>query len=232
MDIPKTDKKLCVTNISGNNEDALITDLDSYAMWMNFSTNGKKIILGNMIFDIKSMESQIINEVKLDSLGVLDNYYYFYSPYDMKNGDKDGVMRMNLKDNLIEKLLDRYSFGKDQPRLYDNKVLFIDNIDESLALKYSYYDILKNEMVTVMDSADEQSRYIYDLWYASDHGERYDYMIYNNYFYVHYPQLMTRVNMDTKQEEVFTWLVPIAGQSGVVYLWQPYEEYAKNLENK
>lgn len=213
-------------NLSGKKEKVLI---DDWGVDFEFCTNGSKFIVGNKIFDIKTKKNQAISEKWMAILGVYNNYYYFYSGSDSDDMNECDFKRMNLKDNSIETLFTLTDFGLNEPRMSDNKILFLETELGTYALKYKYYDILKNEMVTVMDSTDTLSRYTYDDW---DRVSDYNNIISNNYFYVYYPKLMTCVNMSTNKEEIFTWGPGGSGKSGLKYGWCSYEEYLQKQAEK
>lgn len=217
----QSDDKFCIKNLSTNEEEVFATNvLSPY-----FCTNGEKIITCNKIFDIKTKESKTISEEEnLTALGVIDNYYYCY--YNDNEGYE--VLRINLDNNSVSELC-QLPYGMEQPKMYDNKILFADIPDSDVIVSYHYYDCSAKEFITVMNSDGDTPRYIYyDMF--NDSSGRYDYMIYNNMYYFHYPDMVTRVDMITKKEELFQSVLEQNdnGWYSNKYAWLTYDEYLAN----
>lgn len=163
-----------------------------------FCTNGDRIIMGNLIFDIKNQEKQIIPyDKELYSLGVINNNYYCYYYCDNYNGGYK-ILQINLDDNSIIELCE-IPYGMDIPQMIDDKILFAVLYDDCINVGYYYYDIPTDSMVTVIDSDNSTSRYT-DNSYEPIH---YDYIIHNNMYYFHYSDVVSRMNINTKEEQLF-----------------------------
>lgn len=90
---------------------------------------------------------------------------------------------------------------------------------------FYYYDIPTGKIVTVIDSDNSTQRYMDNNYEPIPM----DYIIYDNMYYFHYGnKVITRVNMDTKQEEVFLQLPDGFTQDGPKYSyeWLSPKEYS------
>lgn len=189
-----------------------------------FCTNGDKIIMGDLIFDMKSQEEQLISyDKELFTLGVINNKYYCY--YDNDNGNYK-ILKINLDDNSIVELCE-IPYGMDVPQMFDDKILFTDLFDDCVNVGYYYYDIPTNTIVTVIDSDNSTLRYTKNS-YEPIH---YDYIMHNNMYYFHYSDIIARMDIDTKEEELFQLVLKQTddGWYANQYEWVSYSDYcAKN----
>ena len=191
-----------------------------------FCTNGDKIIIGNLIFDIKSQKGQLIPcDENLYTLGVNNNKYYCYYEH---NGNCK-ILQINLNDNSIVELCE-IPFGMDVPQMFGDKILFADLSINCVNVGYYYYDIPTDTIVTVIDSDNSNSRYTEE----NMDPIHYDYIIHNNMYYFHYyaDDIVTRMNLETKKEELFCSVLTKV-ENGYSYedKWLTYDEYLKELNN-
>ena len=185
-----------------------------------FATNGDKIIMGNLIFDIKNQKEQLISyDKELFTLGVFNNKYYCYCDND---GENYKLLQINLDDNSIVELCE-ISYGMDVPQMFDDKILFSDLFDDCVNVGYYYYDIPTNSIVTVIDSDNSTSRYT-DTSYEPIH---YDYIMHNGMYYFHYSNVVARMNIDTKEEELFKVVTRQTADGWYTnqYEWISYSDY-------
>ena len=185
-----------------------------------FSTNGDKIIMGNLIFDIKRQKGQLISyDKELFTLGVINNKYYCY--YDNHNGNYK-ILHINLDDNSISELCE-IPYGMDVPQMYDDKILYTDLFDDCVNVGYYYYDIPTNTKVTVIASDNSTLRYTENS-YEPIH---YDYIMHNNMYYFHYSDIVTRMNINTKSEELFQLVTKQTDDGWYTkqYEWISYSDY-------
>ena len=211
--------KLYKKNLSNKKEEILIDDA-----FGPFCTNGKNLIIGNVLFDVKSKESRIIiDNESVMSLGVIDNYYYCFNFTDAGHD----LIRIDLVDNSI-KTLCQIPSGWDLPKMSGDKILFTTGSNKNSKVGYCYYDISKDIIVIVIDADDAQDRYIY----VPIDMAHYDYTLYDNMYYLHYPDRVTRMNIETKKEELFC-LVFTKVENGYSYKgrWLTYDEYLQELNN-
>ena len=193
-----------------------------------FCTNGEKIISSNEIYDIntKTVTSLHDNE-DLRMLGVFENNYYCYYTGYSSEGYPDNyytVLQIDLNNYAAVKLCE-IPCDMTGPRLCDDKILFAAQTIGCSTVGFYYYDISAGEFVTVIDSDNSPKRYIDD-----NHDPiPMDCIIYDNMYYFHYGnKVITRVNMDTKQEEVFLQLPDGFTQDGPKYSyeWLSPKEYS------
>lgn len=229
-------KKVGDTSIEGNlyskklsddKEEVLIQDGPS-----EFCTNGEKIIASNKIYDIRTetVESLHDNE-HLRTLGVFENNYYCYYTGHSSEGHRDDyytVLQIDLNNYSAVKLCE-IPFGMTGPRLCDDKILFADQTTGCSTVGFYYYDIPTGKIVTVIDSDNSTQRYMDNNYEPIPM----DYIIYDNMYYFHYGnKVITRVNMDTKQEEVFLQLPDGFTEDGPKYSYEwlsPKEYLAKEI---
>ena len=217
------EENLYIKKLSDDKEEVLIPDGPS-----EFCTNGEKIIAQNKIYDIetKTVESLHDNEY-LRTLGVFENNYYcYYTEYSSEGYPNDyyTVLQIDLNNYSAVKLCE-IPFGMTGPKLCDDKILFADQTNGCSTVGFYYYDIPTGKIVTVIDSDNSTQRYI-----DNNHEPiTMDYIIYDNMYYFHYGnKVITRVNMDTKQEEVFLQLPDGFTQDGPKYSyeWLSPKEYS------
>lgn len=166
----------------------------------NFCTNGKKLIIANKIYDIKKQKVELLSENKnLISLGVINNKYYcFYT-----GNNQNNLLRIDLDDYTTEELC-QTPCGMGTPRLCDDKILFHEKTDYYSIVGLYYYNIPTSKIVKVVDSNNSSQRYSDKNEPSVSYEYVYDYIINDNMYYFHYGRdVITRINMDTKQEEVF-----------------------------
>lgn len=158
------------------------------------------------------------------ALGVIDNYYYCFSFSDTGHD----LIRIDLVDNSI-KTLCQIPYGWDLPKMSGDKILFTTDSDGNFNVGYCYYDISKDIIVTVIDAEDAQDRYIYEPFDM----ESYDYILYDNMYYFHYPDMVTRMNVETKTEELFCSVLTLMEDGQYIYKdrWLTYDEYMQELNN-
>lgn len=210
--------------LSDEKEEVLIQDGPS-----EFCTNGEKIIASNRIYDVKTKTFELLHDNEdLMTLGVFNNNYYcFYTGSNSEGRDNYyTVMKINLENYSAEKLCE-IPHGMTYPRLCDNKIIYAKQEKGCSTVGFYYYDITAGKVVTVIDSDNSTERYIDD----NDEPIHLDYIIYDNMYYFHYGQdVITRINMDTKQEEVFKQLAPSATEDGpeYSYVWLSPKEYWEN----
>lgn len=217
------EENLYIKRLSDDKEEVLIQDGPS-----EFCTNGEKIIAQNKIYDIetKTVESLHDNE-HLRTLGVFENNYYCYYTGHSSEGHRDDyytVLQIDLNNYSAVKLCE-IPFGMTGPRLCDDKILFADQTNGCSTVGFYYYDIPTGKIVTVIDSDNSTQRYIDNNYEPIPM----DYIIYDNMYYFHYGnKVITRVNMDTKQEEVFLQLPDGFTQDGPKYSyeWLSPKEYS------
>lgn len=217
------EENLYIKKLSDDKEEVLIQDGPS-----EFCTNGEKIIAQNEIYDIetKTFESLHDNE-HLRTLGVFENNYYcYYTGYSSEGYPNDyyTVLQIDLNNYSAVKLCE-IPCGMASPRLCDDKILFADQTNGCSTVGFYYYDIPTGKIVTVIDSDNSTQRYIDNNYEPIPM----DYIIYDNMYYFHYGnKVITRVNMDTKQEEVFLQLPDGFTQDGPKYSyeWLSPKEYS------
>lgn len=213
--------KLYMKKLSDDKEEVLIKDGPS-----EFCTNGEKIIASNKIYDIKTKTVELLHDNEdLMTLGVFNNNYYCY--YTGSNSDgRDNyytVMKINLENYSAEKLCE-IPHGLTSPRLCDDKIIYAKQDADCSTVGFNYYDIPIGEVVTVIESDNSTERYIDDNYEPTPM----DCIIFDNNFYFHYgDNVITRVDMDTKQESVFLQLPPSATENGpkYSYTWLSPEDY-------
>ena len=221
------DFNLYMKKLSDDKEEVLIEGGPS-----KFCTNGEKIIAKNKIYDISTKTVEELYDVEelnenesLSTLGVWDNYYYCYYIGYSSDGYPDNyytVLQINLDDYSAEQICE-IPWGMTYPKLCDDKILFADQELGCSTVGFYYYDIPTGEVVTVIESDNSSERYIDD----NDELVAMDYILYDNMYYFHYGKdVITRVNIDTKQEEVFARIYG-ATEDGYEYLyvWLSPEEY-------
>lgn len=192
-----------------------------------FCTNGEKIIMSNKIYDIRTETVELLHyNEDLKALGVLgNNYYCYYTGYSSEDNFDNyyTVLQIDLNNYSAVKLCE-IPIGCTSPKLCDNKILFANTVNGCSTMGFYYYDISAGNFVTVIDSDNSSDRYIDD----NDDPIPVDCIIYDNMFYFHYGKdVVTRVDMDTKQESVFLQLPPSATENGpkYSYTWLSPEEY-------
>lgn len=195
-----------------------------YRVGESFCTNGKRLIIGNTVYDIKSKKSEKIIEESVMALGIIDHYYYCFNFSDTGHD----LICIDLVDNSI-KTLCQIPYGWGFPKMSGDKILFTTSSVGSVNVGYCYYDISKDIIVTVIDAEDSQDRYIY----YPDHMEYYDYILYDNTYYFHYPDMVTRMNIETKTEELFCSVRTLMENGHYMYKhrWLTYDEYLQELNN-
>lgn len=187
----------------------------------NFCTNGKKLIIANKIYDIKTQKVELLSENKnLIGLGVIDNKYYcFYT-----GNNQNNVLRIDLNDYTTEDLC-KTPCGMGTPRLCDDKILFHEKADYYSIVGLYYYDIPANKIVTVVDSDNSDQRYSDKNEPTVSYEYAYDYIVNDNMYYLHYGRdVITRINMDTKQEEIFQSFP--TGKN----IWLSHKDYLANRD--
>ncbi len=215
------DIKMYIKNLSSEKEDIIMNDIFS----INFCTNGETIIMGNKIFDIKTKEIKLLSKNEnLIALGIIDSYYYCYCNNSSNNGYE--ILQIDLNNNSVTNLC-LIPYGMDAPKMRGDKILFTDISNGCLTVGYYYYDILENNTVTVVDSDNSTSRYS-ETSYEPVH---YDYTMHNNMYYFQYSDIVTRININTKQEELLQLVSNQTDSNWYTnqYEWISYSDYcAKN----
>ena len=202
----------------------LIFSTDDYIY--NFFVSEKSIIYGNTKYDFnKEQEYELTAELSdknVAGLGIIDNIYYCsFMNSDMTENE---IYSVNLRDNTVKSVCE-LPVGFNEPRLYDNKILYVDsNENDSRYLLLGYYDLSTNKMKTAFDRTSDC--YSYDLLY--DYMDNYDSFYYGDSFYMWYPDTIVKIN-NLNEEKIFGLksYVTDSGSFSYQYSWMTYEEYLK-----
>lgn len=194
----------------------------------NFFVSDEYIIYGNTKYDLNKKQSYTLsNELSnmtIAGLGIVNDIYYCSS----KNSDmsKNEIYSVNLKDNTVICVCE-IPVGFNEPRLYDNKILFVNsNEADNRYLMLGYYDLNTNEEKIAFDKTSDT--YYYSKLY--DYIDNYDSFYYDGNFYMWYPETIVKVN--NKNEDKIFGLSSYNTDDGYIShknSWLTYDEYLNEM---